>query len=368
MIDIDSVLKKINLPLGEDDFKEPLSILLDDYSNASNLNRLGTLTFENGIKEKLRARAKLLDFVNSNNLEEPSSPIIISGLPRSGTTYLFDIMYCSEIFRGPLTWELFEMMPVARSQYQRAYKQIKTELRLALFRALVPKLMNIHHMKSNLPEECQLITALDFKSISFAYSARVPNYQRFIGHCDYSSAFIWHKRFLQAMETTKKPSYWLLKDPCHIQHIEEILNVYPNAKFVFIHRSPIEVIGSISSLTFNLRSAFSKRIDRIGLGKESLSFWSEASKKLLLQRCQIPSSNMVDIDFLDFTHDPIGVIESIFRNFNIDSNKETREKMLSFTEQKTQLSNKHNYSLDEFGLKDDQVNEAFSAYKSEFNI
>ena len=71
MIDLDSVLKKINLPLGEDDFKEPLSILLDDYSNASSLNRLGAITFKNGIKEKLRARAKLLDFVNSNNLEEP---------------------------------------------------------------------------------------------------------------------------------------------------------------------------------------------------------------------------------------------------------------------------------------------------------
>ena len=95
MIDLDSVLKKINLRLGEEDFKEPLSILLDDYSNASNLNRLGALTFENGIKEKLKARAKLLNFVNSNNLEEPSSPIIISGLPRSGTTYLFDLMSVS---------------------------------------------------------------------------------------------------------------------------------------------------------------------------------------------------------------------------------------------------------------------------------
>ena len=88
MIDLDSLLKKINLPLGEDDFKEPLSILLDDYSNASNLNRLGALTFENGIKEKLKARAKLLNFVNSNNLEEPSSPIIISGLLNSSKQYI----------------------------------------------------------------------------------------------------------------------------------------------------------------------------------------------------------------------------------------------------------------------------------------
>jgi len=368
LIDLDSVLKKINLPLGEDDFKEPLSILLDDYSNASNLNRLGALTFENGIKEKLKARAKLLNFVNSNNLEEPSSPIIISGLPRSGTTYLFDLMYCFEEFRGPLTWELFEMMPVAKSKYHRAYKQVKTELRLALFKALVPNLMNIHHMKSNLPEECQLITALDFKSISFAYSARVPNYQNFIGHCDYSSAFMWHKRFLQAMETTTKPSYWLLKDPCHIQHIEEILNVYPDAKFIFIHRNPIEVIGSISSLTFNLRTAFSKRVDNVELGKESLSFWGNASKEFLTQRRQIPESNMVDINFLSFTSDPIGSIETIFRKFNLDLNQETRKKMLSFAEQKTQLSLKHNYSLDEYGLKEDTVNKVFSAYRDEFNL
>ena len=368
MIDLNSVLKKINLPLGEDDFKEPLSILLNDYSNASSLTRLGALTFENGIKEKLRARAKLLNFVNSNDLEEPSSPIIISGLPRSGTTYLFDLMYCFEEFRSPLTWELFEMMPVAQSQYQRAYKQLKTELRLALFRALVPNLMNIHHMKSNLPEECQLITALDFKSISFAYSARVPNYQHFIGHCDYSSAFMWHKRFLQAMETTKKPNYWLLKDPCHIQHIEEILNLYPDAKFVFIHRNPIEVIGSISSLTFNLRSAFSKRVDSVGLGRELLLFWGHACNEFLTQRHQIPESNIVDINFLDFTNDPIGAIEVIFTKFNIDLNKETRERMLSFAEQKTQLSLKHKYSLGEFGLNDDKVNKVFSTYRNEFNL
>ena len=277
-------------------------------------------------------------------------------------------MYCFEEFRGPLTWELFEMMPVAKSKYHRAYKQVKTELRLALFKALVPNLMNIHHMKSNLPEECQLITALDFKSISFAYSARVPNYQNFIGHCDYSSAFMWHKRFLQAMETTTKPSYWLLKDPCHIQHIEEILNVYPDAKFIFIHRNPIEVIGSISSLTFNLRSAFSKKVDNVELGKESLSFWGNASKEFLKQRRQLPESNMVDITFLDFTSDPIGSIEAIFRKFNLDLNQETREKMLSFAEQKSQLSLKHNYSLDEFGLKEDMVNQVFSAYKNEFNL
>ena len=140
------------------------------------------------------------------------------------------------------------------------------------------------------------------------------------------------------------------RQPCHIQHIEEILNTYPDAKFVFIHRNPIEVIGSISSLTFNLRSAFSKKVDNVSLGKESLSFWGNASKEFLTQRHQIPESNMVDINFLDFTNNPIAAIDAIFTKFDINLNQETREKMLSFAEQKSQLSLKHNYSLGEFGL------------------
>ena len=77
---------------------------------------------------------------------------------------------------------------------------------------------------------------------------------------------------------------------------------------------------------------------------------------------------MVDINFLDFTNNPIATIDAIFTKFDIGLNQETREKMLSFAEQKSQLSLKHNYSLDEFGLKEGMVNQVFSAYKDEFNL
>ena len=82
----------------------------------------------------------------------------------------------------------------------------------------------------------------------------------------------------------------------------------------------------------------------------------------------IRDRNIVDINFLNFTNDPIGSIEAIFKKFNIDLKQKTREKMMSFVEQKTQLSLKHNYSLDEYGLKEDTVNKVFSAYRNEFNL
>ena len=77
---------------------------------------------------------------------------------------------------------------------------------------------------------------------------------------------------------------------------------------------------------------------------------------------------MIDINFLDFTNNPIAAIDAIFTKFDINLNQETREKMLSFAEQKSQLSLKHNYSLDKFGLKEDIVNQVFSAYKNELNL
>jgi len=330
---------------------------------------LGSLSVQRGIVKTLQSRGRLFQFINNNNLGEPSSPIIISGLPRSGTTYLFDLLHCSDEFRGPLTWEIFQMMPLATSAYQRSYKKIKTEAELVLLRTLVPKLMNIHPMKAVLPEECQLITALDFRSISFSYSSRVPEYESFINNCDYSSAMLWHKRFLQALETTSKPNYWLLKDPCHIQHISEIISAYPEAKFVFVHRHPKNTIASISSLSAHLRSAFTKSIDKHEIGQGALSFWEKAIENFLDQRTLINESNMIDINFNEFINNPIGLAETVFKKFKINIDAHTRVKMETFIKNKSQLrTSSHHYNLDDFSLTTDQVNQSFKNYIEKFSL
>ena len=369
MFTFDSLLNKVSLPLGEDTYIEPLSILLKDYENHSNLTRLGSLSVQKSIVDKLKFRGQLFQFANNNNLEEPSTPIVVSGLPRSGTTFLFDLLHCSDEFRGPLTWEIFQMMPIAASRYQQTYKQLKTEAVLLLMRALVPKLMSIHPMKAVLPEECQLITALDFRSISFAYSSKVPEYESFINNCDYTSAMLWHKRFLQALETTCKPNHWLLKDPCHIQHISEIINTYPKAKFIFIHRHPKDAIASISSLSTHLRTAFSNTIDKQEIGQHSLSFWSKAIEDFLAQRTLINESNVIDINFNEFIDSPINSTETILKKFNLNIDRHTRAKMELFINSKSRLGkSSHHYNLDDFSLTADQVNYSFKSYIEKFGL
>ena len=259
------------------------------------------------------------------------------------------------------------MLPIATSRFQQTYKQMKTGAVLLLLKTLMPKLMDIHPMRAVLPEECQLITAWDFRSISFAYSSKVPKYASFINNCDYSSAMLWHKRFLQALETTYKPNHWLLKDPCHIQHIPEIISTYPEAKFVFIHRDPKDTIPSISSLSAHLRAAFSNVIDKQEIGHNSLSFWSKAIQDFLAQRTLINESNVIDINFNELIVNPINSAETIFKKFKLNFDHQTREKMEVFINNKSQIGkSSHHYKLDDFNLTADQVNHSFKGYIERF--
>lgn len=348
-------------PLGEDDFIKPLSILLSDHKKKSKLNASGQFLMQQLILSQLKNRSKLYQFVNSRNLSKVSGPVIVSGLPRSGTTFLFDLLQCDTNFRAPLTWEIFEMMPIANSISIKLLKILKTKLKLRLIKTLMPNLMNMHPMDASLPEECQQIMSIDFKSIFWAYSANVPEYEALLKTCDYSSSILWHSRFLQALETVDKPKNWLLKDPCHIQHIPEILKIYPDAKFIFIHRDPLEAIPSISSLTTHLRTPFTKNINKVEIGQKALSFWKNAIDCFMLDRNLIPKEQVIDIGFNNLITDPLKNISSIYKAFGLYLNIENQETMQQYLN-KQKIISKHEYSYDEFGLDAHVIKASFKKY------
>jgi hypothetical protein len=366
---INSILNKVHGPLGEDDFLEPLSILLLDHKNESRFNLLGQFSTHQAILNQLKNRSKLYQFVNNRNLPKASNPIIVSGLPRSGTTFLFDLLHCDPSLRGPLTWEIFQMMPITNNKLNKTKKVFKTKLKLSLIKALMPNLMNMHSMSAYLPEECQQIMSIDFKSISWAYNAKAPKYEAYLKTCDYTSAILWHSRFLQALETVQKPKNWLLKDPCHIQHIPELLKFYPKAKFIFIHRDPVDAIPSISNLTSHIRLPFTKKVNKKEIGNSALSFWGNAVHKFLADRALLNKQQYIDIDFSNFIHNPIESIQTIYGHFGLQLSKASLINMNQYLDdQSLKKKYKHEYVMNDFDLNATKINEIFSKYISQFNL
>ena len=369
LLTVESVLKPIKQSLGEEDYLEPLEILLKDLSEESNLQPYGSLGIRQNIIGRLKVRASINEVVTNKELPPPATPLIVSGLPRSGTTFLFDLLDSDSNQRSPLTWEIFNPLPLAKNTATKKAKMLKTNAQLAIIKSLVPDANELHPLHANHPEECQQITTISMRSIAYLYMARVPNYGNYLQSCNFDPAMLWHERFLQVLEQTNTPNRWLLKDPTHVHHIPELLSTYPDAYFVFIHRNPTKTIPSICSLSAKITSALSKHVDKKEIGASLLNYWSYAIEKGLVDRVEIPNNRIFDIQFADFISDPMEQIRRMYAHFGFELNQPNEENMHNFlVNDAVNKKSRHKYTLEEFGLTEKQVGERFKKYTTQFDL
>ena len=360
---VKKMLNGLDGQLGHDDYTEPLSILIDSANKNNKFNLFGSIAFKNQLKDRLRVRKEIFEITQNEDLARPADPIFVTGLPRSGTTFLFNLLSLNHNHRSPLYWEIMNPLPLARTAQQRKWRQNKINLELRLARTIIPKLRAMHHIRGETPEECMLIATINIRSIVYLCMADVPEYAEYLKNCSFESVFKWHKRFLQVLEITDKPKRWLLKDPSHIGHIPEILSAYPNAKFINIHRSPVESIGSFCSLTKNVRLGFTKSINKERIGDMVLDFWKHKTLKGMKDKKILHSNQIANISYSKFVENPISSIKEAYTKIGLDMDIETENNMEAYLKNQKKLKKqKHLYNLEEFGLTSDIVQNHFKEY------
>ena len=180
-LNLENILNSIEGNLGEDDYLEPLEMLISSLNNEANLSYFGALGAKFQISNHLKIRAKLFDYVSSNELNEPSPPIFVMGLPRSGTTHLFNLLNQDDSHRSSLFWEIMYPLPLSpKRSFARRKKLLKVKLILYFKNKVIPGLNELHYMEASSPEECLLIKALSLRSLVYVYMANVPSYQTYI--------------------------------------------------------------------------------------------------------------------------------------------------------------------------------------------
>ena len=366
-----SILKGLEGRLGEDDYVEPLDFLVESFKKEARFNLAGNFAVRHQLVNRLKVRAQLNEFIQGKDLPNPASPLFVMGLPRSGTTFLFDLLSCDARYRSPLFWEITRPFPLVKKDSKEAKKRVKqTNRELGLARKFIPKLLSMHHIHGEMPEECSLINTMSVRSFIYMCMSNSPGYEDYLKTCDYTAAFMWHKRFLQALETQHRPEKWLLKDPSHISHTPEILATYPNAKFVHIHRNPVKAIGSLSSLTTSVRSGLSKHADPHLIGKRVLDFWQYAINKSITDREEfLKPEQIIDIDYREFVKNPTQQIQAIYSHFGYDLSSKSLDAMEAFIENQSEEEHTpHHYKLEDFGLSEERVQEAFSNYNRIHNF
>ena len=366
---IKSMLKGLDGKLGQDDYSEPLEILIHSLNKHNTFNIFGKIAFNHQLRNRLKTRKYLYELHSNKTLPDLSDPVFVIGLPRSGTTLLFNLLSLDDAHRSPMYWEIMNSFPLPKTLKEKEKKIRKVSRELKLAKTLIPKLRSLHHIRADTPEECEQIATINVRSFVYLCMADIPEYVDYLKNCSFDSVFEWHKKFLQALELNGKPKRWLLKDPSHIGHLPEILNAYPNAKFIHIHRDPIESVGSFCSLTKNIRSAFSKKVSTEDIGTTVIDFWVHNLNKGIEYRKNIPSHNIVDLSYQEFIKNPLDYIKNSYAHLGFDMTTKTENDIQEYISQDRKKSmSSHNYSLGEFGLTEKKVKDQFRDYMLNYDF
>ena len=350
-----------------EEISEPLNILLSSIKKNNKIKIFGHLPIHHQIKKRIKTRIKFEEFYKNNSFKKVNSPLFITGLPRSGTSYLFSLLSLSSNYRSPTYWEIMHGIPEFKNS-KNAHKAIrKTEIDLYLAKLLIPKLNQIHHIEATTPEECQQIATMSIKSFVYMCIADVPEYMEYLKESDFTDVFRLHKKFLQAHQNDERK--WLLKDPSHIGHIPEILEAYPDAKIINIHRDPSESIASFCSLIENVRKPFIKNIDKNKIGNTVIDYWGYILKKGIDDRQKINNQTIVDIFYKDFIKNPYGEIRKAlsFLQVNFDQKLEMQIEKYN-TEQAHTRNIKHEYKLENYGLTKEKLRNHLYDYIHKYNF
>ena len=302
---------------GDDLWREPFAILIKSLEQEAQLTLMGRLMARSDIVLWLSTRLQVTDTLKKNPVildEEITAPTVIVGLPRSGTSILFELLSQDSEVGVPLMWEALQPCPPPESATYTTDPRIEQADKLfTQWSRVAPEFSSMHEMRGDIPAECGLLMAATFISDHCAALHQTHSYSAFCSTADYLPIYQYHKQVLQILQWKNPRRRWLLKSPEHQVHLDTLLNVYPDAQIVQTHRDPIKCMASSTSLIgtlYRMRSdqPFNAEIfSNIIMGDAT----AQRLEYVIDQRAKgiVPTANIVDSRYQDLMDNPIECIK-----------------------------------------------------------
>lgn len=353
-------------------FFQPLQRLIASCSAESDLNTLGRNAVRFEIRRSLH---NLLEFERREH-ENPAlltraieRPIFVTGMPRSGSTFLHRLLVRDPAVAAPLSWRLVHPHPSRAGRLGEAFDRARVQAQFYLMRVLAPELNSLHEVAAGEPEECTDITAQVFQSLRYDSVYRVPSYQSWLQHHGHVEAYRFHKRFLQHLDAQAPGRRWILKSPDHVFALDDIRTVYPDAVWVFIHRDPVAVLASVARLTEVLRRPFAHSVDLAEIGQQVCASWLDGAQRMMREAAS--STSILHLHYREVIADPQGTAARLFRHGGhaaSDGAAERMRKWLGNRSNRKHRQRQRRYDLTSFGLDPEQLRAQFKPYTDIFGI
>jgi hypothetical protein len=298
------------------------------------------------------------------------APIMVVGLPRTGTTALSQFLSEDPQLRSLRRWESTSATPPPDAASEREDPRIaKTRAAFAARDAAMPTLRSMLPINAEDPSEHGVLLALTFGNLQLPSLYRVPSYAEWLLKADLRPAYAYMAKVLKLLQWKTPASHWNLKNPPDIFALPAIAWAFPTARFIWAHRDPADSIPSVCSLVSTIRTAGGEDVDKPALGRMQLDFQAEGVRRAIAAREAIGAGRFVDFYQSDLSRDTLGSIRTLYERLGLPFHDDFRQHLeRRLAERPRGAHGKHGYALSEFGLSLDDIRGAFGDYTRAFDV
>lgn len=359
---------------GGDSWREGLSLLVDTVESTPGVNEGGRNFVYGQFVDALWNRLRVVDYCKQHPEvadEHVEIPLVVLGLPRTGTSLASYLLDQDPLRRSLLTWEAEDSVPPPTPETLRTDPRClkkKAELDVLAEGLKAANIPMIHWDEADGPTECMFVQNQDFKA--YLWEAFMPTtaYADWLLETDMTSSYVYERTVLQMLQS-RAAGVWSLKMPSHAVHIEALLATFPDARLVWAHRDPFKATASFLRLNYLSRAVLGAVIDVEVMVPNVLRQLREHVNRPLRTRRRIGDDRFFDLHYADLMRDPVAVMRSLYDWAGDDLTASTEHAMLGWLEEHPQdRFGVAPYSLEGSGVTRGDLEPIFDEYLSVFDV
>ncbi|THV37022.1 sulfotransferase family protein [Glycomyces buryatensis] len=348
---------------GDEQFIDDYRFLLRCFADIDGLSPTGWSGMINDVSTRIenRLRIRKLHVQHPEIAAEPiERPIVIVGMPRTGTTLLHRLLGAPEAHRAPLLWELMstdlgDISQETRDEYRKRSDRITVGMD-----KVAPDFRNIHSIGTDEPEECVFLLP---HGLMFAVRADSPRYVQWMLERDYTDDYRYLKQGLQVLQHGRPRRRWVLKSPAHLWSLDVLLKTFPDAEIVWTHREPATVLASMCSLAETSMSLHMHKPDPHSIGRQWLGLLATGIDRTRAVRRQQPRDTIIDVPYEHLTKEARERIPELFERLDTPWGKAEQDTLETALDRPGGSGGRHKYELSPYGITETEVNQVFSEYR-----
>jgi len=356
---------------GPRDYQERLDVLLDALRDVDGLTPAGAVGFYAQLLQLLKNRLLMTDLLARHpeiHEIELAPPVIIAGLPRTGTTHLHNLLSSTSTFRTLPYWESLEPFPLASEVgIEPDPRRARTDTAVWFINQALPLLPLMHEMTTDhVHEEIQLL-AIDFSTMYFETLALVPAWTAYYRAHDQTPHYRFLRTTLQALQFLRGGGPWLLKSPQHLEQFPVLAEVFGDATVVVTHRDPVSVVVSMATMVAYTARLPAEPVDPIGQGRA----WADRIEVMLAacvrDRDRLAPDRSIDVRFAEFMADDLATARRVHELAGLPLGDADEQAMADYLagHRRGRLG-RIDYRAADVGLDEDELRRRFAFYTERF--